>query len=1306
MKQFAEFIKAQIHKLELPELRDWLLSHIKDDSINLKDLFCKQYPASAQHIKAFSPGLVSLPTPLAFCSIIFAYAPDKLVIELIDKLNTLSLADKMEVPPDINFSEQIYRKLGDYRDAWPLIMSLKNQGANDLIHILDSADKTALKALTNLTSDNDLITLIETFLVKNNKELESVNRNRLIQFLRHPDLNGKLTRLIDLLINQSIDFLSSRLLLLIYSPKTKALEKLTELRSCLAENPFPVHLEVFTALCHMYYEEIQNDHTSPQRHSFVLLLNDLLNQNNLEVQIQFLNGLNASELLLIADLCLQESSSGDSDFQQICRNLLFLVCSESIISNKETLSLIRKRLEQQDFYLFGTVELMELAKEINPERKDETDKDGAKQVTPGIWIQKLLTSPRFIAQCSPVNVHRLTERFGLLGLTLSQDAYNRYSSDNKIQGFYLENIQECLRNVALNIQHHPESKPAYLVKRNILLRFRAENTINALLLQAEEACTILKEPDRSIADQALNALYLHYRNIHSNLRMDLFVQLINHTYGILSSTEGYKTGKAIERKKEIWVYNSAGQKIGFINDSNEVMAFVDDEPVLLGQTGSVQDNEPLYDEENRIAGYLTESSQFKSPDYPGTVSAYILARLPEKELEKSGFGLKLLIQNVLFENSVDALYRTDEVQNNSLRQRWLERHFSNELQVTEQKITPLTLGILINNFSDEGVFLLLANIQHQSNALSLFHSIVTKDKLREILFSGLYESDFQRFLEHHDAAYCLAEYMVQNHDKTWFAEGLSRFAFYGKKYKKENLLSSALAIIVSKAGKDENQKASCDAVLESLVNTEACASLVLNEFLNDKNQQALQKLKNPEINKIAQYFSKKHLIVTIKKLNKTSYWEESAQYKLILHLLKSCHDQLFPVKEFFSSAKEGWQINELNSLVAFIGRHLSKKRPLDINYNIGYRILGDLIFRCAKMGQVSLFYRGKAFNPAITRLSFTRSFLVRIIDKLWIPQGVRELLTQSESAKVLGYVDQSIVQKELKDHLIFQDWCHLINQTWTENSKRKLPVLTVFLLNYAGTKQPLLRLLNDYFTHYQKSPDYIIPVSRLLLQFPQRDVSAVIFDGLEAAIIQNPDMLDSTLLRTMGQFYAKRILKQDIKTPQAELSLLTYFGQNKQYSLVERGCSVLSGICKDKELRQRLAKAANEAAVEKDLSGSMGRFYFGILKIIKRLWNYGFNAEQKSSRIIKFCDDNTPGLTRQIAADHVKLPVAGPTSSSYLDFKEKHRQLINLLATIKRSPVHNSMSGSYAATKRSIFGVNTEQEQQNSVASKQPVISI
>ncbi|MFO2971472.1 Dot/Icm T4SS effector Lem1 [Legionella pneumophila serogroup 10] len=1307
MKQLISIIKGQIQQLPIPDLKHLLLSHLKEDAHDLTELFCQQIPAQKNQFSLNHSVPFGLPASLSVLAIVLTYAPNLLHRELSEQLLTmLDSIKETKTSVDNQLAERCTKQLNYYSDAKPVLIALKERGAKDLIQILEQADERSLSAFSHLAKDTDLNVLIETFLVKNNKDLDLVNRNHLVQFLRQPDLAGWLTRFLDSLTDESINALSIRLLLSLVSSE-KAIEKLKEARACLAQYPFSIDLHAMRAVFDFYQYELKRDLFSPESHLVMQLLHDLLKNTKLDKQQEFFQGLSQETVLLIIEYCIAEYNKTTGEEKQNCKNLLTRLCSAFSDSSQDFLGEIRTKFNQLDPYLFDTPQLYQLASDLITKSCNS-----GKEPLSSSPIALLLSMPQFVGVCTPKVLKQLVERYSLYTLTLSQKDYKQ-DLCFKEYAPYFDEINEHMAQIERNLLIHPEAQSFWLDKKYSLLQFRVEISKSALLHQMECLLEANKGGDE-LHNKGLEVLYHYYALSYPNLRSDLFLKVVNHIYSrffIKGNNETEvrnglfhwlrqsfplidKLPKELDRKKEIFLYNSAGKKIGFLGESNAAMTFVNEEIVLLARTGSMDINEPLYDQEGLVLGYLTEESCLRSESaIHKNAAAWVLAGLSKSDLESSSFGLESLLHNVLFENAIGVLYQCESICLDANKRIWLNNKLLKEIQEAPGEIPASVLYPLLDHFEDETVFELLGAIRNKNNALELFHYILNQDPKRSILLNGLYESDFQRFLEHQGADVCLADYLVNYYDKPWFSEVLLRFAYHGKKYKKPDLLSSALTFITKEISQDKKQETICDAVLDRLINSEACAALVLKEFLGDRTHNSIQKVNNPEIGKVSQFFDRRHIMPLIAQLNKTSYWEQNAQYKLALHILANQHGRLFSETDLNPDSPQAWQGKELKELACFTSRHLSKKRPFDNKHDIGYRVLGELLFRCANSGITSLFYKHKALNRAITRLSITEPFLVRMVDKLWMPKGIRELYGKSLFFKGSWFDDQVFLQKELKDHHPLLDWSHFIKQTWSKRDKqKKSPIICSYLLSYKGKKSVLLHLLQDYFNSFQGMPDYIRPVSQLLRFFPQRDVSAVIYDALEAEMIKKPQLLDRQILSDMAFYYGKQLARKDTSFPQADINLLTYWGQNKHYSLAKRGCELLARDCEDKGVKKRLVSAAKEAEVEQDLSSSVQTFYFGLIKFFKRLWHYGFNAENSSSKIIKFCDDPTPGPTRKKAGDFINAPVAeSRTNSLHLGFSERRKQLISLLATIKSSPAHFTRVVNYSDNTQTFFGEQPKQ---------------
>lgn len=1323
MKLLAKIITSEIEQISIPFVKDWLLSHINFGTDNLNELFCKQIPAQLNQTTTPLPANLNFPRHLVIFPILYVFASDTLRQQLYEQLRQFpQLMAEVEQHDKKDRSNYFRDDLNVLKDAWPVIAELQCQGANELVRVLERADDRSLLALERFNPDKNFSELLHVFLIKNNKALEAINRHQIIPFLRLPDFTGWFIRYLESFINQAEELMTLRLLVLTFSPGADELDKLIDLRASIEAYPFSIRLEALWAISHYYQLELEQNLFSPFSAAFVNLLHDALNKMNLERQIEFIKGINQKLYLLIIDFCLKQSTEGLAEEQQIYLDLLFLLCSERVVPNQDCLELIKVRLIHQDAYLFETTSLQELSQSIQVESNECIVSDFS-----GRWVEQLISSPRFVAASSSRTLKCLIDRYTLHCITLNPIELIQIIIPPNECGSDLYQWQNHLRRVTQQIINRSEGKETLLAKQNQLLKAGIELRVSRLLMLLETRCTQQNNPDAFFGKQALQVLYTYYSHIFSDLRFDLLVRAIDAGYQQVDSDEALantqngvlqrfnsacpqasEAENELQRKRELVLYNSAGQQIGFVNEANNAITYVEDEPVLLSHTNTVQNDEPVYNKSGSVVGYLTKSSQIKSAiDFQKMLCPRLLAMISEKELDRSPVGLSMIIRRVLLDNSLDELYGFEQVVVSAEKQLWLERRISKTVQEYPKELDSAVFKSLTRHFSADGLFSLLASKLRQENAIHLFHEIIRHDQRREQFFSGLYSTEVHQFLNGHQVTSCLAEYMISYYDKPWFSKGLSQFAYYSKKYKIDNLLSDALAVLSNDSSQSSSGSSRFDALLVRLIKSRSCAAIVLKEFLNDRSTLSVQQIKNSEIDKVTGYFHKKHLIAAIHQQNKTSYWESSASYKLLLHILDRHHARVFVMKGSLLAAKEEWSGDELNELSRFINRHLGKKRILDSEWSIGHRILGELIFRSANKGLTSLFYTKKTFNESLARLSFTRAYLESLIDKFWIPDSIKEQVRGEVPRLKEWFQEPTSSNKGFSESQIIQDWRILVHKTWSEINKKKLPMICAYLLNYSGQKKQVQLLLHDYFNTFHNKTEYIHPVSSLLTQFPQRDISFVVYDALEAVIIHNPYLLDLVVLRDMAQFYAKNILNEVTGSPDAELKLLTYFGQGRHYALVREGCKELADVTTDKALKRRLNRGVTEAEVEGGLYVSPRQYFFEFIKTLKRLWHYGIFAEENASKMVKFCDDESPGPVRKYAANEVNIPVINAQAGAdSLGFEMKRKQLIGLLDAVRRSPIIKTFDVNPSKSKQTLFGGTPSTVAEQVVASKQGVITI
>ena len=469
MKQLVAIIKSQIQQLNNLQLSEWLLSHLKEDANNLTELFAKQFTARSNQAPVDPSFIGQFSSYLSLLSIFYIYAPEFLRQELVDKLLSspeLMFEDKPIDGTAIN--RTLMEQLTIYREAWPIIVALQKQGAYDLIQILDNAEGHALRSFAALAKGSDLANLVDTFLAKNNKELEVIDRTRLVHFLRQTDLTRWLTEYLERLAGQASNAMSLKLLMLTFTSSSNEF-KLADIKALLADYPFPLHRETMQAIISFYYFQLKKQPSSDAIGDFIALFYGLMKRLDLTLQRELVLNLTQECFILIIEQGLEGMASLDLTLQQTGKDLLLLLCcSETGLADKQYRDVIESRLKHLDSYLFDTPELFEVAKDIlaAPEAVPEG-------TVPDLWIETLLTSSRFVAASTPKVLKQLSDRY-----------------------------------LALNGEHR----------------------LQALWMRLEESCQQQKAHDEGTAENALAVLYRYYGQTVLNLRTDLLLRTVDYIY--------------------------------------------------------------------------------------------------------------------------------------------------------------------------------------------------------------------------------------------------------------------------------------------------------------------------------------------------------------------------------------------------------------------------------------------------------------------------------------------------------------------------------------------------------------------------------------------------------------------------------------------------------------------------------------------------------------------------------------------------------------------------------------------------------
>lgn len=1105
--------------------------------------------------------------------------------------------------------------------------------------------------------------------------------------------------------------------------------RLLAFNEIIEENIATPHPNAINLFISSYFPILKGKNTSLESRAFILSLSNLLRHSKLHTINAVICQIAPEILDLIINYCLLGLNSDDKAYDQACRYLLSNFCQTQFASNSTSLNLIKSRLGQQDLALLGDERLIDIAENI----LSETDSSLFGHTLNGVWIQRLLTSPRFVAASNPKALQALSDRYRLISLTLKQAEFEQLN--NWIQGklaFYSHH-HKSMEQLEHSIAQNSLQRDHLLKKRERLLAFRADDSIRALFNQLEEACFELQLSCPEQAESALAVLYTHYNNSLTSLRSDLLFKVADFIISRASRDQGdlasaqstlmtwlkhYLPSKNFEqlelaRKQDVLIYNDKRQQIGFITESNHAMTFVNDEPCSLLELPGIQPGLPLYDSERGLIGTLTSSGEIKRENlFQKNTSALLVATVPTAQLDKSAAALDLLINDIFTESSLEQVYVNSE----SDKHPWIAQHVNQRLAESCKPLSQENLLAVIKHHPSDSVFSLLAEIKHHENAEQLFETILADESKRKELFSQERRKFAFDFFGRHDSTLLFANFLVSHKDKPWLNEGLQLFADFAQKSDKPDLLTKALINLNEKTyTKKCLAEQDYNTVLTNLINNEACASIVWGSFLKATNLTKIQQIDPSLSNDLMSLFHKHHCIPTIKSLHEQKNWTQSNQYRLILLILDKQREKLFQPNELRLSEKAAWSGAELQQISTFLKRHLRQKTMLDENNAIGKKLLGELVFRCANFGQTHLFYNQGNFDPLVATQMLERSYLDAIMARDYLPTELRKKI-EGVISSVRGWFDKKHkdnleITELLKENQAIIDWRELSNETWHMNdSMTSMPLISAYLINYSGPKAPLVKLIKDYILNVQlkDNPRYLHHASQVMVKLPNRDVGTCLFTSFEELVLNDPAILDRKLFAHMAQFHAHRHLGKELKSPHAEIHLIKHFGLQKKYDLVRQCCNLLKIEKHDSKTTKLLNKISTEARVESQLSKHLTSWYYPLLQFFKRLWNYGFDGENEASNMVSFCDKEITYSPRTASPDIIRTPTpSGQTSANQLEVAKKTMALRERYTNfIKQQDNITVVAGSknelpemlVSPGKLSVFHhVNTEEVPQNSL---------
>ena len=1159
------------------------------------------------------------------------------------------------------------------KQSEPLLTSLQRIAnsqscMNDLLDALYATDMDILTqfiALTDIAQIHDLNRLARYV-------LNGKMHHWPVELLKNGTLDGESsTTWLRHSLTSLTDFASSivsakALLAGLYRSDKLCEKRLNEFSSLITDHKLPLTSEAIILFATSHAKLLAEDLLSKPSQLFVQNFSELMHQSHTNLQNQVFNNLPAELHQLLLGHVLSGIGSKDPRRAAANRALLTNLCQQAGKKGHESqLQLIKKRLGAQDFGMLGDDTLVLLAKDVLSEKLalDELTFDG-------VWIQRLLVSPKFVSACSPETLQHLTERYRALSLTLKQDEFERLN--NVIAGKF--NFANQHGNAMTRWQKqfldNPELRQQLLAKRERLLMFRADDSIRALYNQLEDNCFELRETDAELADKALNTLYTHHNQQLSSMRSDVLFRMANFIYSHAMRGQGdlpqHKNPllawieknlphdnfqqAELARKSIVCLYDENKEQIAWLDESNHVMTLVNDQPLSLLGVGDWKANSPLYDKDGNRLGVLTASGQLMRENlFQKHTSALLVANMPIDLLEKSPAALELLIQDICTENSLTTLYKAAD---NAEKLAWVQEQVSQHLQEKTQTTPDELIESFVAHHPIESILDTLGNSANPDNAERLFKAVLANDAKREALFTRGKSPLLKKFFKNSNREAILTNILENHHNKPWFHQILAVFV---KHNQKQGLLGRSL----QKLKEQTLSGGTLNAIIQTLISNDTIAKIVLQEGSN-----------------ITRFFNRHLILPVIITLNARESLDSSAQYQLLLMILKAEHEKLFPSRESGQAEQFAWNSENLQHMTAFATRHLRTGDKFDKDGAIRQRLLGELVFRCANFGQVALFYnKSGKLDTQLASSHLQRSYLDALAAQFYCANYAKERLEQFINTLKNWFgstdaQDDEDLDEALKDNPAIIDWKALAKASWAHTNSTELPLIAAFLINYSGASTPVYFLLQDIFNDrtLMENRSILHHIAQIMGHHPHRDISHVIFKALLDVAMRNPKLIDETILENLVSFHAHAHLshKGYLEPLEAKCSLITHLGQQKQYALAGHIAQLAHKpdswwnffkrcvgyqVTENEEINTLFGRAITEAQIESELQTNIDSWFFGIQKFFKRWWHYGTSGTNNPTGIIKFCDDESVYTHTWDMPAHVRTPISGGqvTAPSYTD---------------------------------------------------------
>lgn len=1028
---------------------------------------------------------------------------------------------------------------------------------------------------------------------------------------------------------------------------------------------------------------------------------DKVTEITAELSPQFIQELTEQAILSLHSTMPVEKNSAQFFFTTICQ--------DHRPFNQKNLDLIKHRLGQKDLTLLGEGQLQDLATDILKNNDDSS----LEKTFNGIWIQRLLSTPGFIAHCTPQVLGALIERYRLLSLSLKQDEFKQLMAWFNNPHGYFNHYDESISRVERELAGNPATRNHIAKKMQSLLSFRADDAVRALLTQLENECLNSADLENHVKQKALDNLYNYYHIHLKNFRSGFIYRVCNGLHERLVGSAGdvaltqntlmrwlhlyiphdnFEQGELVN-KDERTIYSENGDKIGFINELNQAMTIIDNQPVTLLSLNKPENQlypvgMVLYNAQQRQIGILTAKGKLERTNlYQKHTSAMLFARIPQSELQSGEpAALKLLLQDIVNENSVQIVYE----QSDAHKKNWFTQYLQGHLHEVDTPYKAKLLQSFMAQLSVHENISLLGTCKNFNNARVIFNNLIKDNAQNTQFWSPENQPLITAFLCKHNhedqAPQLFADALLSAQNPQQTEHILAAFSSFTGAYF-HDFLAQTLGLMAkeNRLSTDKRQQ-----LAQYLTSNNETAKHIWQNYFHASSQTTIQQIDENLSRNFSQLFDKRQFHELIRSLKNCSNWQDDYRYRLAVLILSQQKDNFFPDNEFTHSRQKGWNASMLADYSWFIKQHLHTQENFDSNKEIARTIIEQLSLRTANFGCTQLFYNDQQFDDEMVAFAIARenvgtlianviSFTTRLSEviisslKSWLNNNNDNLSQPTEL--------QTTELAFLRNNKAVIEWKKVINSTWgfQDKDEKSLPLITAFLLNYSGSSDKAQMLIRDYLQSVQKQKEdkYYLLLSSLLLRASTRSICPVIFNTLEDFYTENPSQLSLKAFRHLAKFFSG----SDIEPNKAYFALLEHFGKQKKYSLVIQCCALLNNFYTAPELEKQRLHIANITRLSKresTISTYLGSLWFFIIKFFYRTLPDFFN--EKPCDFILNCDDVSTYHHPVIAPKMVVTELRdGNEVNADLEFYEKYKRVEQRLQSTLAKAVHGKFEQSIAS---------------------------